>query len=104
MTSIATILNSNSKHAEILNLAGDIGKEMNMPTYVVGGYIRDLLINKKTNDIDIMVEGDALKFANKFASKLSNDSFRPSGQWIIRLSTYISFIRPNRILLSLEAR
>ena len=50
MTSIATILNSNSEHAKILDLAGNIGKEMNMPTYVVGGYIRDLLINKKTND------------------------------------------------------
>ena len=74
MTSIATILNSNSEHAKILDLAGNIGKEMNMPTYVVGGYIRDLLINKKTNDIDIMVEGDALKFANEFANKLNVDT------------------------------
>ena len=70
MTSIATILNSKSKHTKILSLAGSLGDELNMGTYVVGGYVRDLLLNKETNDIDIMVEGDAIKFANSLASKL----------------------------------
>ena len=70
MTSIATILNSKSKHTKILSLAGSLGDELNMNTYVVGGYVRDLLLNKETNDIDIMVEGDAIKFANSLASKL----------------------------------
>jgi len=70
MTSISTILNSESKHTKILSLAGSIGGELNMDVYVVGGYVRDLLLNRKTNDIDIMVEGDAIKFANSLASKL----------------------------------
>ena len=61
MTSIATILNSKSKHTKILSLAGSLGDELNMDTYVVGGYVRDLLLNKETNDIDIMVEGSAIK-------------------------------------------
>jgi len=73
MSSIATILNSNPEHAKILKLAGEIGAKMNTPTYVVGGYIRDLLIDRDTIDIDIMVEGDALKFANTFARKLNVD-------------------------------
>ena len=70
MTSIATILNSESEHTKILSLAGSIGDELNMDVYVVGGYVRDLLLDRKTNDIDIMVEGDAIKFANSLASKL----------------------------------
>ena len=70
MTSIATILNSESKHTKILSLAGSLGDDLNMDVYVVGGYVRDLLLNRKTNDIDIMVEGDAIKFANSLASKL----------------------------------
>lgn len=70
MTSISTILNSESKHTKILSLAGSIGDELNMDVYVVGGYVRDLLLTRKTNDIDIMVEGDAIKFANSLASKL----------------------------------
>tara|TARA_B100000131_G_scaffold286817_1_gene297027 strand:+ start:334 stop:1746 length:1413 start_codon:yes stop_codon:yes gene_type:complete len=74
MTSIATILNSKSKHTKILSLAGNLGDELNMGTYVVGGYVRDLLLNKETNDIDIMVEGDAIKFANDLASKLKVDT------------------------------
>ena len=70
MTSIATILNSESEHTKILSLAGSLGDELNINTYIVGGYVRDLLLNRKTNDIDIMVEGDAIDFANSLASKL----------------------------------
>ena len=70
MTSIATILNSKSKHTKILSLAGSLGDDLNMDVYVVGGYVRDLLLNRETNDIDIMVEGDAIKFANDLASRL----------------------------------
>ena len=71
MTSIATILNSESEHTKILSLAGSLGDELNINTYIVGGYVRDLLLNRKTNDIDIMVEGDAIEFANSLASKLN---------------------------------
>ena len=62
MTSIATILNSESEHTKILSLAGSLGDELNINTYIVGGYVRDLLLNRKTNDIDIMVEGDEVQF------------------------------------------
>ena len=74
MTSIATILNSNENHAKILSSAGKLGTDLNINTYVVGGYVRDILLNKKTHDIDIMVEGDAIDFANKFASLLNVDA------------------------------
>jgi poly(A) polymerase len=39
--------------------------------YIVGGYVRDYLlgINKDGLDIDIMVVGDAIKFAEKYAKK-----------------------------------
>lgn len=32
--------------------------------YVVGGYVRDLLLGKKVKDIDFVVVGDAMKFAD----------------------------------------
>ena len=74
MTSIATILNSNQNHSKILKLAGEIGAKIDMPAYVVGGYVRDLLLSNESKDIDIMVEGDAIKFAHQFASKLKVDT------------------------------
>ncbi len=35
---------------------------MDMPCYVVGGFVRDLLLGKPINDLDVIVEGDAIKF------------------------------------------
>jgi poly(A) polymerase len=38
--------------------------------YVVGGFIRDWLLGRQTNDVDIAVKGDALSIANDVAQKL----------------------------------
>ena len=71
MTSITTILNQNPTHAEIFKLSGKLSSKIDIPAYVVGGYVRDALLNKKTNDIDIMVEGDAIKFSKNLAKELN---------------------------------
>ena len=71
MTSIATILNQNPLHAKIFEISGEISSKINIPAYVVGGYVRDSLLNRSTNDIDIMVEGDVIKFSNKLAESLN---------------------------------
>jgi len=34
----------------------------------VGGFVRDLLLNVRNFDIDIVVEGDAIKLAKEFSS------------------------------------
>jgi len=39
-------------------------------SYIVGGFIRDQLLERQTNDVDIAVEGDALKIAAKVAKEL----------------------------------
>ena len=70
MTSIATILNENLVHAKIFEISAKISSSINIPSYVVGGYVRDALLSRETNDIDIMVEGDVLKFSNALAKKL----------------------------------
>ena len=47
----------------ILNAAGDLGKKENMQVYVVGGFVRDLIMGKPLNDIDIMTVGEGIPFA-----------------------------------------
>ncbi len=42
---------------------------MNMPCYLVGGFVRDLLLEKPVNDFDIVVEGDAIKLGNALMKK-----------------------------------
>ncbi|CAG0974692.1 partial A-adding tRNA nucleotidyltransferase, partial [Anaerolineae bacterium] len=45
---------------------------MDMPCYLVGGFVRDLLLGERTNDLDIVVEGDAIKFGNALISKFGS--------------------------------
>lgn len=51
------------KLINLLRLLGEYGEELNMPVYVVGGFVRDLLLGIKNFDIDIVVEGDGLEYA-----------------------------------------
>ena len=44
------------------------GKETS--AFVIGGYVRDLMLEKKSKDIDIVVHGDALEFAEAIANIL----------------------------------
>lgn len=55
-------------HPEKLTLLSNIAAlaaSLNMPCYVVGGFVRDLLLGKPINDLDIIVEGDAIKLGKK---------------------------------------
>ena len=38
-----------------------------LPVYIVGGFVRDLVLNRPSMDFDIVVEGDALLLANKLS-------------------------------------
>jgi tRNA nucleotidyltransferase (CCA-adding enzyme) len=53
----------------ILKDIGSIAEELSYNTYLVGGFVRDLLLNRKNEDIDIVVEGDGILFARKYAKK-----------------------------------
>ena len=59
----------------ILKNIGDLAEEINYKAYVVGGFVRDLLMDKKNFDIDIVVEGDGTKFASYFAKKYKGKAF-----------------------------
>jgi tRNA nucleotidyltransferase (CCA-adding enzyme) len=54
----------------IYQLLGYIGKTGDMtgcPVFVVGGFVRDLLIGRPNLDVDVVVEGDGIVFAHAFA-------------------------------------
>jgi tRNA nucleotidyltransferase (CCA-adding enzyme) len=46
-----------------LERIAQIGERLKLSLYVVGGFIRDLLLNIPNQDIDIVVEGDGIPFA-----------------------------------------
>ena len=42
---------------EIFHLIGDVADEMGVECYVVGGYVRDIFLERPSNDIDVVVVG-----------------------------------------------
>ena len=54
---------------ELLTQIAHVADEMNCPVYAVGGFVRDLLLHKKNLDVDIVVEGNAIAFARRFAEQ-----------------------------------
>ena len=52
---------------ELLHKLGSVGDGLGMEVYVVGGFVRDLLLGIENFDIDVTVEGDGILFAERFA-------------------------------------
>jgi poly(A) polymerase len=53
---------------KFLQTASEIALEVGVEVYVVGGFIRDLILKKEVEDIDFLIVGDVLKFAQTFAA------------------------------------
>jgi tRNA nucleotidyltransferase (CCA-adding enzyme) len=53
--------------ANVLEEIGMLAAEMGLNTYLVGGVVRDLLMENTNMDIDIVVEGDAPRLAKRYA-------------------------------------
>jgi tRNA nucleotidyltransferase (CCA-adding enzyme) len=54
---------------EILQQVGQAAEELGYTAYTVGGFVRDLFLRHENLDIDIVIEGDAIVFARRFASR-----------------------------------
>jgi poly(A) polymerase len=48
----------------------ELGTELNMPVFIVGGYVRDLILGIDGFDIDFVVVGDALKFCKELKTRI----------------------------------
>ena len=51
----------------MLFVISDLAKELKYKVYLVGGIVRDLLLNKQNLDIDIVVEGDGINFSRRLS-------------------------------------
>jgi poly(A) polymerase len=57
----------NKKIFKIISLEA---KNSNVRAYVIGGYVRDSLLKRESNDIDIVVEGSGIDLAERVAANL----------------------------------
>lgn len=58
-----------AKH-DFLKTATKIAEQRNEELYIVGGYVRDLILDRFSNEIDFLVIGNGPDFATDFASAL----------------------------------
>jgi len=54
----------------VFKLIADAAIELKTSTYVVGGYVRDLIMERESIDIDIVAVGSGIKLAQRFAEKI----------------------------------
>ncbi|MFH1085184.1 MAG: CBS domain-containing protein [Chloroflexota bacterium] len=55
---------------DLLTQARDVANDQGASLYVVGGFVRDLLLGAPNLDLDLVVEGDAIRMAQQLAARL----------------------------------
>src|SRR5699024_3843514 len=48
---------------KVLTDIGNVANKLNIPVYLVGGIVRDILLGRENDDIDIVVEGNGVDFS-----------------------------------------
>ena len=55
---------------KIFNVISEAARELNIEAYVVGGYVRDLLLERDCKDIDFVCVGSGIELAERAAQKI----------------------------------
>ncbi len=53
----------------IFKKISEAADELKIPAFIIGGFVRDKILNRKTKDADIVCMGDGIELANKTAEK-----------------------------------
>ncbi len=57
------------KH-RVFTVISQLAGEQNLPVYAIGGFVRDIFLNRPSKDIDIVIIGNGIAFAEAVATKL----------------------------------
>ncbi len=64
------IIRSDKIELPVLHLIGKEADELGLECYVIGGYVRDLILHRPSKDIDIVVVGSGIELAHAVAKVL----------------------------------
>ncbi|HEV8241143.1 MAG TPA: CBS domain-containing protein [Thermoanaerobaculia bacterium] len=92
----------------------EVSRQLGVPAYLVGGFVRDLLLGRENRDLDIVVEGDGPAFARALGAALDahvrvHDAFltavvrEPDGTTIDVASARSEFYRAPAVLPEVES-
>ena len=86
---LSSVLEENLPTAKLalIKLISTQAAENNLPIYLVGGLVRDILLKQNSQDLDFVVEGDAIHLARmltaQYGGKISSHRQFGTAKWII---------------------
>jgi poly(A) polymerase len=63
-------LSSDIKRYDFVNALTGLAEKLNFSVYLVGGFVRDMLLKRDSEDIDVLIIGDGNLYAKKLAKQL----------------------------------
>ena len=94
---------------DIFHKIGDAADALGVPCYVVGGYVRDLFLERASNDIDVVVVGSGIQVADALRKSLGKKAhisvFRNFGTAQVKFRGYeIEFVGARKESYSHDSR
>ncbi len=74
---------------DIFHKIGEVADGMQKECYLVGGYVRDIFLERPTNDIDVVVVGSGIEVAKALQQRLGRNPH--TGAWKAHLSVFRNF-------------
>lgn len=92
----------------VFKIVSEVASAENIDVYVIGGFVRDLVLNRQSKDIDIMTVGNGIDLAGKVAEKLGTGKvqvFKNFGTAMVRYKDLdIEFVGARRESYTPESR
>jgi len=77
-------------HIQLIRCVADESSAQHMAMYIVGGFVRDLLLEYPSQDFDIVVEGDAIALGKalgkKYGGRVTSHKRFGTSKWFVRES------------------
>lgn len=88
---------ANKLYHPVFQIIKEVSAENNLSVYVVGGWVRDLLLERESKDIDIVVVGSGIELATQITDKLPRKQelkiFKNFGTAMLRMDDWeIEFV------------
>ena len=95
--------------SKLFHILTETADELLLECYLVGGYVRDLFLERPTNDIDVVVVGSGIAIAEAFAHKLGKGAhlsvFRNFGTAQVKWHNHeVEFVGARRESYSRDSR
>lgn len=58
---------------KLFSIASHVAQKEKVKLYIVGGFVRDILLDRDRDEVDFLVVGDGIEFANAFAKETGVD-------------------------------